>query len=226
MNRSTIDLVLGHPPAAGERLGVILGRQSAIPSESTSTATPSSGHQASGLAMKVAAVVHRRVEQRHGQPGPGQQVLEVPFRGRPDPVSDVRQRLTEQGRPDVRPGRELGGKVLHLARPRCIASATMARTSRRLVRSRTASATARAGGRTTGPTPRSAPASGTSGADGRTPHRGVFAWRGSRRRRNSRRAPDVVAGQRGRAGDHAALTACSNAAISCWTIVGVPVAAT
>ena len=64
-----------------------------------------------GLGDKGVAVVHRRVEQRHRQPGLEQKVLQVRLRRRPDSVSDIRQGLAEQGRPDVRPGGELGVEV-------------------------------------------------------------------------------------------------------------------
>jgi hypothetical protein len=48
-----------------------------------------------GLGDEVITGVDHRVEQRHRQPGSGQQVLQIPLRGRPDPVGDVGQRLPE-----------------------------------------------------------------------------------------------------------------------------------
>jgi len=60
-------------------------------------------------------VVQPRVEQRHGQAGPSQQVPEVAFGGRPDPVAHVGQCLAEQRRPFGRPLIELSGEGLDRA---------------------------------------------------------------------------------------------------------------
>jgi hypothetical protein len=62
-------------------------------------------------------VVERRVEQRHRDPGPDQQVPEIRLRGGPDSLRHVRQRLPEQRRAGPRACAQLGGQVPYLAGP-------------------------------------------------------------------------------------------------------------
>ncbi|MGH3205897.1 MAG: DUF6597 domain-containing transcriptional factor [Streptosporangiaceae bacterium] len=63
----------------------------------------------------VVVVVYRGVEQRHRQAGFREQVLEVSFCRRADPVGDVGQRLAEQRRPSAGARVELGDEVRHAA---------------------------------------------------------------------------------------------------------------
>jgi hypothetical protein len=107
-----VDLVHGHAPTAGERIRVVLGRQMPFGRvhlhRQAKLRPPPVGHGDELLAGE-----DLRVEQRHRQAGPGQQVLQVPLRGRPDPVGDIPQRLAEQDRPGPWTGRKFGNEVLH-----------------------------------------------------------------------------------------------------------------
>jgi hypothetical protein len=109
-----VDLVHGHAPTAGERIRVVLGRQMPFGRvhlhRQAKLRPPPVGHGDELLAGE-----DLRVEQRHRQAGPGQQVLQVPLRGRPDPVSHVGQRLAKQRRPDIWSGHEFRGQIQHLA---------------------------------------------------------------------------------------------------------------
>ena len=143
--RQDEDAALAHPALPLERPGVIVRRQVpfvGVDLDRDAFLRPPGVRPGDEGAV---AVVYRGVEQRRRQAGLREQVLEVSFRGRADPVGDVGQRLAEQRRSDARALLEFAREVRDRQAPRCTASATIARTSRRLVRSRTASATARAG---------------------------------------------------------------------------------
>jgi AraC-like DNA-binding protein len=108
------DAVLAHPALSPERPGVILRRHVPlvrVDLDRDAELRPPCvrpGHE------RIPGE-HRRVEQRHRQPGRSQQVLKVTFRGRPDPLGNVAQRLAEQRRSRARPGVQLRGQVRHVA---------------------------------------------------------------------------------------------------------------
>jgi AraC-like DNA-binding protein len=68
-----------------------------------------------GRGYECVTCEYRRVEERHRQPRPGQQVLEISFGGGPDPDRDVSERLTEQCRACARTGVKFGNELRHLA---------------------------------------------------------------------------------------------------------------
>jgi AraC-like DNA-binding protein len=91
------DAALGHPALALERPGVIVRRHVPfVRVDLHGDASLGPPCVRPGDESAVVVVVYRGVEQRHRQAGFREQVLEVSFRGRADPVGDVGQRLAEQ----------------------------------------------------------------------------------------------------------------------------------
>ena len=90
------DAALAHPALPLERPGVIVRRQVpfvGVDLDRDAFLGPPGVRPGDEGAV---AVVYGGVEQRHRQAGLREQVLEVSFRGRADPVGDVGQRLAEQ----------------------------------------------------------------------------------------------------------------------------------
>ncbi len=106
----------GHPAPAGQRAGVVLRRGmpfARVHFDGDAEFWPPGvgpGHEGIGRA-------DRGVEQRQGQAGLDQQVLQVSLRGRPDAIRDVGLGLAERDRADVRPGLELLVQPHDLAAP-------------------------------------------------------------------------------------------------------------
>jgi phosphoglycerate dehydrogenase-like enzyme len=106
------DPVLAHPPLPLERPGVIFRRH--VPLARVNLDRHAElGPPCVWPGHERIPRQHRRVEQRHRQSGPGEQVLEVSFRGRPDAVGDIGERLAEQRRPSARAGTEFPGQARH-----------------------------------------------------------------------------------------------------------------
>ena len=114
--------------------------------ESTSTAMPSPGHQASGLAMNVPSWYSDGLNSGMGSPDLASRSLRSPSAADLIPSVTSASASRNSADPLTDPSFSSVARRLMAHLSRCTASATTARTSRRLVRARTASATARAGG--------------------------------------------------------------------------------
>ena len=169
---------------------------------------PSSGHQASGRAMKVPVSSYSDgLNSGMGSPDPASRSLRSPSAADLIPSATSVSASRNSTDPAFGPAPSSVSRSLIAHLRRCTASATTARTSRRLVMPRTASATARAGiTYRTGPALPDPP--GHPGRPVQLDEPRVAALPGRRDQdvHDLRQlGPDVVAAQRGRAGDQAAV---------------------